>query len=158
MKQGSRSKMTPGRLGLWVGGIAAVAIALGLVYESTPFPLDILIGIGVVYLLPVAVAVISYDRFRGWTFLTAPMILLVAFVGAVLGDYAAYRWGLWGLRYSDYGSDDMGGQTQLWLRLWFSLLTAVVFGIVVSLLAPVIQRRFRKAGQDPVSQQHANPN
>jgi len=133
--------MTPARLGLGVFVTAVAGFVTGLLYEKMPLPLNVSVGIGIVYILPFCLVVWSSGFLRGWTYVAAPVVLLMAFVSATLGDYLAWRSGLWALSYSDYGSDDMGGLTQLWWRLWFSLLTAIGLGLVVAFVAPAIRRR-----------------
>lgn len=128
------------KLAVCVVAIAVIAFVVGLLFETTPFPLDISMGIGLVYILPISLAVMFYGSLRSRTFLAVAAMLFVAISVAVVGDYAAYKWRFWGLEYADYGSDDMGGQTQLWLRLWSSLATALVLGAAVSLFAPNIRR------------------
>jgi hypothetical protein len=140
------------QFGMCLIGIGALSFLAGLLYEAVPFAVKAVLGVCMFYVVPISISVCLSDRLRGWTLVASPLILLVAWVAGIFGRYASYWFGLWGLSYSGYGSDDMPGATSLSIALFVALVFAIVGGLLITLLSPLfwtILRSLRHAIRQP---------
>ncbi len=132
------------KLAPWILGVAAIEFAAGVVTSASPDSVGVWIVFVCALAVSLGVAVYLATRPRPWSFLTAPLVLWMAVVALLVGNYAAYRLGLWGLDYDDYGTDDQPGAKRLGFMLFGLSWVAIVVGIVIGFAANIVMGVLRR--------------
>ncbi len=118
--------------------LAAFFFALGATAAFTPRTVDlVLLGPGVLVIL--AASVYAFRRFRVWPFLAQSLVLVIAVVATIVGNYIPYVLEIGDPGDGRYGSDDMTAEAILIVRLVTHSGMAVVVALAVGLFAPVIR-------------------
>lgn len=117
--------------------LAASFFALGVLAAFTPGTVDIVLaGTGALVIL--GASVYAFRQFRVWPFLAQSLVLVIAVVAGLLGNYLPYALeidpgdGRW-------SSDDMSAWFGVSLNLVFFSSMALIVALAVGLFAPVIR-------------------
>jgi len=122
------------RFVLFLSALAGIFFAVAFFTPSTPYSTDQwIMGLGAVLALAAAGASVWLTRNP-----FASLAVLPAVATAVLvGNFLPYQLGLWDLATQDYSADGQSGAVRFAFLLAWSLLGAVLLGLLVGLLTEV---------------------